>query len=313
MLALAITGIAMAQVVADFENLDLEVDNFLTGEDQSGGWASGDVFLPNTFTESDYGGFWSGWAITSMTDAETPGFANQYSAVAGMGAEGSDTYALGYSFGGERLLLNERSTVSGMYITNSTYTHHSMRDGDSFAKRFGGETGEDPDFLLLTIKAYRDGELTSDSVDFYLADYRFEDSSQDYLVNTWEWVDLTNLGEADSLYFTIQSSDVGDFGINTPTYFCVDNITTTATTNVEMLEIAELRIFPNPTSDWVNIERATQEMLDITLRDLNGRALQSFRSNSSQEQVQIAHLPQGVYFLELRNEEGVQTARILKQ
>ncbi|MEM9990327.1 MAG: DUF4465 domain-containing protein, partial [Bacteroidota bacterium] len=270
-LALAASYAATAQVVADFENLGLEPGNFLQGEDASGGWESGNVFLPNTFSSGEFGDFWSGWAISSTTDVETPGFTNQFSAVTGMGAEGSTTYAVGFSFSGERLLLNERSTVSGMYITNSTYTHHSMRDGDNFAKRFGGVTGDDPDFLLLTIKAFRDGTLTSDSVDFYLADYRFEDNSEDYLVDTWEWVDLTSLGEADSLFFTFQSSDVGDFGINTPTYLCVDNITTTKSTSVEQLSLASLNIYPNPTSDWVSIEQNEYQNLSINLRTLDGR------------------------------------------
>lgn len=302
-----------AQVVADFENLGLEVDNFLVGDDMSGGWASGDVFLPNTFTPNNYGGFWSGWVISSTTDTMTTGFGNQFSAVTGMGAEGSTTYAVGYSFSGERFLLNQRSTVAGMYITNSTYAHHSMRDGDSFAKRFGGATGDDPDFLLLTIKAYRDGALTTDSVDFYLADYRFEDNTQDYLVDSWEWVDLTSLGAADSLAFTMQSSDVGDFGINTPTYFCVDNITTTAVTNVKNLDIVDLNIFPNPSSDVIYIEHQIQETFDLELYDLSGQILQSFRSDNALEQLSIAHLPKGTYFLKLENSEQTSVQKIVKQ
>jgi hypothetical protein len=38
-------------------------------------------------------------------------------------------------------------------------------------------------------------------------------------------MDLTSLGGAKSLSFDYASSDVGQFGINTPLYFAMDNLT----------------------------------------------------------------------------------------
>ena len=67
------------------------------------------------------------------------------------------------------------------------------------------------------------GESTG-SVDFYLADYRYADSSQDYIVNAWEYIDLSSLGSVDELSFSLSSSDNGSFGMNTPNYFAIDNI-----------------------------------------------------------------------------------------
>ncbi|MHC4324705.1 MAG: DUF4465 domain-containing protein, partial [Planctomycetota bacterium] len=57
-----------------------------------------------------------------------------------------------------------------------------------------------------------------------LADYRFEDAGEDYIVDTWQYVDLTSLGEVVSLEFALSSSDVGDWGMNTPGSFAVDTI-----------------------------------------------------------------------------------------
>ena len=36
-------------------------------------------------------------------------------------------------------------------LTNTTFAALSMRDGDAFAKQFGGVSGDDPDWFLLTI------------------------------------------------------------------------------------------------------------------------------------------------------------------
>ena len=54
---------------------------------------------------------------------------------------------------------------------------------------------------------------------FFLADFRFDDDSEDYVVNKWEFVDLTDLGIVKRLEFELSSSDAG-----TPLYFCLDNL-----------------------------------------------------------------------------------------
>jgi hypothetical protein len=62
-------------------------------------------------------------------------------------------------------------------------------------------------------------------LEFYLADYRFGDNSQDYIVSDWTYVDFSVLGVADEIRFDFASSDSGMFGINTPQYFAMDNLT----------------------------------------------------------------------------------------
>jgi hypothetical protein len=42
-------------------------------------------------------------------------------------------------------------------------------------------------------------------------------------VNTWEWLDLKSLGVVAALNFSMESTDMGDWGINTPAYFCLDD------------------------------------------------------------------------------------------
>jgi hypothetical protein len=116
------------------------------------------------------------------------------------------------------------TTISGAYFTNTTYAYLSMLEGDSFAKQFGGVTGDDEDYFKLIIKGIDEmGEYTG-TVDFYLADFRFEDNSLDYIVDEWTWVDLTSLGDVIGLEFSLESSDAGDWGMNTPAYFAMDDL-----------------------------------------------------------------------------------------
>jgi len=116
-------------------------------------------------------------------------------------------------------------TVTGAYFTNTTYAALSMRDGDGFAKKFGGATGNDADWFKLTIKGIdANAQYTTNSVDFYLADYRFADNAQDYIIDEWTWVSLAMLGPVVGLEFDLSSSDVGQWGMNTPAYFAMDDM-----------------------------------------------------------------------------------------
>lgn len=306
-----------AQTTADFENFGLSAGEFLNGSDGSGGFRSGNVFWVNDFNEQFSS--WSGWAISAITDASTPGFTNQYSAITGSGYQGSTAYATAYAGSGGSVMQLEGEAaggpVEGLYVTNSTYAYFSMLDGDPFAKKFGGETGDDPDFFLLTVKKYLGGELVAtDSVDFYLADYRFEDNSQDYIVDEWAYLDLSSLGNADSLLFTLSSSDVGQFGMNTPAYFCIDEVTTAdmPVATRELLPPSSLRAFPNPTTDAWLLDWNLPGAAHAQLFDLQGRLLLQQPLRSGQNVLSAQGLRDGIYLLRVRAEAGVRALRLVK-
>jgi len=301
-----------AQTVADFENFDLAPESFLNGSDGSGGFSSGNIFVANSYNEN-YGS-WSGWAISNTTDTLTPGFMNQYSSITGGGVDGSSTYAVSF-FASNMVLTGEGAgkVVDGMYITNNTYAYLSMRDGDQFAKKFGGVDGNDPDFFLLTIKKYFNGALSTDSIDFYLADYRFEDNSQDYIVDEWTYLDLSSLGNVDSLQFTLMSSDTSSFGFNTPGYFCVDNVTTTdVLASLKRPSLAvDFTIYPNPTTEVLYFTWE-EEQGQVQIINLQGQILSNQALQLGQNSLEVANLPQGNYFLNIVTEKGNLVERFVK-
>ncbi|MHC4563465.1 MAG: DUF4465 domain-containing protein [Planctomycetota bacterium] len=213
---------AMAST-ATFEDLPLAAESFYNGSDRAGGFTSGGLRFDNNYDVTF--GSWDGFAYSNITDNTTPGWGNQYSAITGGGVGGSSTYGVGYIGFVEpptTSLANAR-VFDGLFVTNNTYAYLSMRDGDAFAKKFGGVDGNDADWLLLTITGFN-GLTEVGAVDFYLADYRFADNAQDYLVDQWTWVDLSSLGDLTSLEFSMSSTDNGEFGMNTPAYFAVDNV-----------------------------------------------------------------------------------------
>ena len=177
-------------------------------------------------------GSWNGFSWSKVTDTTTPGFANQYASFTGGGSDGAGgtitgtNYAVG--FGNQTFFnLPEAAELQSIDVTNTTYAGISMRDGDSFAKKFGGASGNDEDFFKLTLTGFEDLNLsgsTTGALDIYLADYRFSDNSKDYILDTWNQFDLTDLGSARSVGFSFTTTDNGDFGANTPLFVAIDNL-----------------------------------------------------------------------------------------
>lgn len=245
-LLLFMAAVTNAQAgVSTFDDLSLVPESFYTGEDLSGfgsfgGFTSGDNYFVNYKTDYPGWEYWDGFAYSNTTDTTTPGAANQFSAITGGGVDGSANYAVAYTFGmsGQKAAAfygddddPMAMNVDGLYATNTTWAYQSMVNGDGFAKAFGGDDGTDADWFKLTIHGLDvSGDYTGNSVDFFLADYRFENSAEDYIIEDWTWVDLSGLEEVYGLEFILSSSDddgSGPYGMRTPAYFSMDNLTTT--------------------------------------------------------------------------------------
>ncbi len=211
------------QTVSNFENVLQGGDTTWNGSDVSGGFVNGAAFFLNDYNIQ--WGSWSGFSVSKTTDTVTGTWSNQYSSISGNGANRSPSYGVVYS-DATAMFTHSLSgdSIYGLSVNNSTYAYKTILNGDNFTEKFGGATGNDPDFFSITFYGYNaDFELT-DSVEFFLADYRDANNSNDYIVKNWTWVNLKSLGNIRYLGIEFSSSDVGQFGINTPTYACVDSL-----------------------------------------------------------------------------------------
>ncbi len=226
--ALGLAGPADALRVVDLEDVgaSLPPEGFYDGADGAGGFESRGVFFQNHFDPTF--GSWEGFSYSNVTDNTTPGFTNQWSAFPGSGAEGSPTYAVGFALTfvlpEARIELPVPAPVKSVAVANTTFAALSMRDGDAFAKQFGGPDGTDPDWFRLTIIGRDAAGAATGSVEVYLADFRFDDPDLDFILDGWQTVDLSALGAVSALGFSLDSSDVGPFGMNTPAYFALDDL-----------------------------------------------------------------------------------------
>ncbi len=173
-----------------------------------------------------YGYYWQGLTYSDVNDTTTAGFGNQY-AVYGDGLDRSDSgvYAVGYKGFSATPTVSFASaqTVNGFYANNTTYAALAILNGNGPATAF--TTG---DWFTLTIEGFDSGSTSQGTVDFSLADfasYSDGDNKEDFMVTDWTFVDLSGLGEnVSSIQFSLSSSDNGDWGMNTPSYFAMDDL-----------------------------------------------------------------------------------------
>lgn len=203
-------------------------DSFWNGseaEDGSQGFTSRGAAFNNEFTDEFGFDAWSGWAYSNVLDQETAGFENQYAAITGQGTGENGIYGVAFD-GGEvkpAIEMPAGHHPESVTVTNTTYAYFAMLEGDDFAKQF---SVEDQDWFRLDIRGLDAQGSETGIVPFYLADFRFESEEDAYIIDDWTSVDLSALGqETRALEFALSSSDVGDFGMNTPAYFAMGDLT----------------------------------------------------------------------------------------
>ena len=225
---IAVTGDA---VTATFENLYLPEDGFWYGPDSKGNVVAGNYGdeMVGSFLSGSYQfcnsynisyGSWYGTGYSNRTETDFNTYnTDQFNSVVGKGYGDSENFAVGYS-GGEIKVMNkpvEGDEIRGFYITNNAYAVNAIIGNDSYAKKF-----EQGDFMKVIFTGHH-ADGTDATVEYYLADYRSAKAADHYYLDTWQWVDLRSLGKVTSIDFSFDGSDKGAWGVNTPTYFCMDN------------------------------------------------------------------------------------------
>ncbi|MEX2595735.1 MAG: DUF4465 domain-containing protein [Salibacteraceae bacterium] len=275
--------IAQTQYTETFDSFNVEPDTFLNGSDGTTVFNGTHLNFPVGYdTVFDY---WaSGVALSTMTDTADGTFTNLYSAFTS--SPDNNTYGVANLGEGSveiigNMILETNYRWESVDVAPTTYLYKSMLYGDAFAKKFGGPSGDDPDYFFIRFYA------GSDSLDFYLADFRFEDNTEDYIIDDWTTVDLTSLSSSSlNLSFKLFSSDTGAFGINTPLFFALDNLSHSQLNSVDVSHADERSIW----SDGQRLRLQGFNNPKVEIFDLHGRLIYSI--NHAQNDVinhQAAH------------------------
>ena len=197
------------------ENFDKAFDG-----DYSFGYTN-EAMLFEYFYDEEYG-YWGGFVQSKMfdTDPKNGLYENQYCAF-NSGAASGESFLLYYydSFNEPCDIVCMTSLeLRSVKLNLSTYTYASITDEDinAFARAF-----TDGDYLKVVFTPLAlDGTPVGDSVECYVVDYR---DGMRFVADNWQEYKL-NLPASARIRVTIETTDVGEWGANTPLYICMDDL-----------------------------------------------------------------------------------------
>ena len=179
--------------------------------DTTGTFTSGNFIFKQTAMPSQ--SYYSCNVVSNHTDTTFADYNDAWKSIAGGAHAGKNYVVWNYDYyGADEIKLAQAAVIPGFYVTNNVYAYSSITKGDWSGPAFGKD-----DWFLLTINGSLEGRAVNNQVEFYLA------KGTD-VVTAWTYVDLSTLGKVDAISFTLTGSRTGDWGLNTPAYFCFDDL-----------------------------------------------------------------------------------------
>ncbi len=207
-------------VTATLENLYLDNESHWNGAKGNGYFLSGSYKFHNG-AQPQYN-FYYDCMYSNETATTYSGLQDQWRNIVGKGYDNSENYGISYPQKGTIDVMNKENgdNIRGFYVTNTAWVYDAVKKGDGMSDVAGGF--QKGDYFKLIIKGKK-ADNTESQVEYYLADYRAENEADHYVLDTWQWVDLSSLGEVKSVSFKMEGTKKNNWGLTTPTYFAFDN------------------------------------------------------------------------------------------
>jgi hypothetical protein len=223
MFVIALLGVVACEPDSVDRKPNTEVEEFesLMAVEYTYGFAN-DIFEFEYFYNEEYA-YWGGFALSKVKDVDPANglFANQYAVFNDSAASGEYFLIYYYDSFNEPcdIVLKKAVHLSDVKLNLTTYTYASITNEaiNDFARAF-----TDGDYLKVVFTAMKGNEITGVD-ECYVVDYR---DGNRIMVTDWKEFSLVNLGSGyDRVRVTIETTDVGEWGANTPLYIALDDLT----------------------------------------------------------------------------------------
>ena len=245
--------------IATFDDLALEPETAWYGKRESEGhnhrsftYYSGSYSFPCEYAPSLL--TWGGIAYSNQTKTSfTSLFPDQFNSVVGHGVNGSKNYAVAYAYGKQTVEVRAThagpAVIPGTFVTNTAWVKEVTQKGTGM-----GDEPHKPfhkgDYLLLIAS----NSAGTRKLEFPLVDYRSNNPAERYVIDSWQWLDLSALGETESVRFSMEGTRIANGGTTIPAYFCLDDFGS----EMPAKEIAAHTIEPQAT-ETVELEKLFAE------------------------------------------------------
>lgn len=222
MFAVALMTIVACEPDSVDRKPDTEVENFDVAMTQESTYGfENEVFEFEYFYNEEYA-YWGGFALSNVKDTDPANglFANQYAVFNDSAASGENFLIYYYDSFNEPcdIVLKKPVHLSDVKLNLTTYTYASITNEaiNDFARVF-----IDGDYLKVVFTAMKGNEITGVD-ECYVVDFR---DGKRIMATDWTEYSLVNLGsDYDHVRVTIETTDIGEWGANTPLYIALDDL-----------------------------------------------------------------------------------------
>ncbi len=95
----------------------------------------------------------------------------------------------------------------------------------------------------------------------------------------------------------------------------LDNVNVTQVLRTTQFSAADISVYPNPVKNSITIENTSNGLIDaVKISDVNGRVVKVVNNiNIAATQINISDLNTGLYFMEVKTDQGMVTKKIIKE
>lgn len=222
MFAVALMAIVACEPDSVDRKPDTEVENSDVAMTQESTYGfENEVFEFEYFYNEEYA-YWGGFALSNVKDTDPANglFANQYAVFNDSAASGENFLIYYYDSFNEPcdIVLKKPVHLSDVKLNLTTYTYASITNEaiNDFARVF-----TDGDYLKVVFTAMKGNEITGVD-ECYVVDFR---DGKRIMATDWTEYSLVNLGsDYNHVRVTIETTDIGEWGANTPLYIALDDL-----------------------------------------------------------------------------------------
>ncbi len=202
-----------AQTVVSFDALVPTPDSVVNSQPST----DEAVTFLNTYFHSALYDSWAGFAFSTVNNTTNGTYANQYGAAESL----SNAYAVAYHSSWDpapEISFDLPAAPKSVRINNTAWAAEAVRNGSFPARAF-----TNGDFFVLTLAASDIEGSVMAVTNHYLADFR---DGKSFIQTNWSTLDLSWMPpEVVSIVGTLVTTDMGEWGANTPMYFAAADLT----------------------------------------------------------------------------------------
>ena len=198
-------------------------------------FSAGGMVLSKWNIRTDLPGKDAGWWFTYENQCSVYNTASTDGANKGAGAGGSNTFAVIKGYDGAYISSpsfdftdGKEYNVESVEICPTSYLYGVITKGNPFGIDQGMSLEQAKGWFKIEAYGFdAQGAPTNGGrpAEMYVCDYRDSAKPAIAISSEWRTWDLRALGKVNKVSFNFTGSDTGAYGLNTPAYMCLDNLT----------------------------------------------------------------------------------------